>query len=143
MPGIPGPAGLAAFVGVKFGGYFLAGTILTKYVSAIPSSALKIAIVRTFLGLLLGPPTTLAWLWIVGLAAWRGSWLDSGYVLYVGLGIVRVLVWALVLLVLSERQLYPTSRLWLHALLCAIWSCLLDWPAYKLADLAPGRIPIC
>ncbi len=143
MAGIPGPAGLVVFVGIKFGGYFLAGTVLKKYVPAIQSSPLKIAAIRVFLGLLLGPPTTLAWLWMVGLVRWSGSWLDSGYVLYAGLAIIRVFVWAFVLFMVSDRKQYPTSQLWFHAVLCAIWSCLLDWPGYKVADLAPGRIGIC
>ena len=57
MPGgLPGPAGAAVFVGIKFAGYFLAGRVLTKYVPAVQSSALKIATVRTALGVLLGPP---------------------------------------------------------------------------------------
>jgi hypothetical protein len=144
MPGgLPGPVGLVVFTGVKFGGYFLAGTVLRKYVPAIHSSALKIAVGRTVLGLILGPPVTITWMWMVGLPAWSGSWLDSGYVFYAGLGVVRVFVWALVLLVVSEHKQSPASRFWLHAFLCALWSCLLDVPGYALALIAPGRISIC
>jgi len=144
MPGgLPGPAGMAAFVGIKFGGYFIAGKVLTRYVPAIKGSALKIAAVRTGLGVLLGPPLTLLWMWIAGLATWQGSWLDSGYALYAGLFLMRVLVWALVLFMLSKRTECPLGSLWFHALLGALWSCLLDWPGYKLADIAPGRIPFC
>jgi hypothetical protein len=43
MPGIPGIPGLVVFVGVKFGGYILAGWALKKMQPAIRSSAVKIA----------------------------------------------------------------------------------------------------
>jgi hypothetical protein len=49
----PGPVGFAAFVGVKFGGYVLAGMALKKLQPTITSSALKIAAARTGLGVLL------------------------------------------------------------------------------------------
>ena len=144
MPGgLPGPAGAAVFVGVKFVGYALAGKVLIKYVPAIQSSALKIAAVRTVLGVILGPAVSLLWLWVVGLAALRGSWADSGYVWYAGLVLIRVVIWAFVLFVLSKRAEYPTGRLWLLAALCAAWSCVLDLPGYALANIAPGRLTIC
>jgi hypothetical protein len=141
--GLPGAAGIAVFVGVKFGGYFLAGKVLNTYVAAIRSPAWKIAAVRTILGVILGPPMTLSWMWLVGLAEWPGSRLRSGYVLYAGLAVIRVFVWAFVLFVFSERKEYPASRLWFHAVLCAAWSCLLEWPGYKLADITPGKITVC
>jgi len=143
LDGIPGPIGVAAFLAIKFGGYYLAGTILRRFVPAIRSSALNIALARTGLGVVLGPPVTLTWLWMIDQAMWSGSWLDSGYVFYVGLGLVRVLVWALILFFVADRKQYPASRLWFHAFLCALWSCLLDLPGYALAAIAPGKFSIC
>jgi hypothetical protein len=144
MPsGLPGPAGAAVFVGIKFAGYFLAGKVLVKCVAAVQSSALKIASLRTVLGVVLGPAISIFWLWLVSLAAWRNSWADSGYVWYVGLALARILIWAFVLFVFSRRSEFPAARLWLVALLCAAWSCLLDLPGYALANLAPGRLTIC
>ena len=61
MPGaIPGLPGLAAFAGIKFGGYILAGLALRKVQPAITAGAIKMAATRTGLGILLGPPLMLA-----------------------------------------------------------------------------------
>ena len=60
----PGPVGVAAFVGVKFGGY--AGMAPEK-LQPTSDAAVKIAGARTGLGILLGPPTTLLGALLMGL----------------------------------------------------------------------------
>jgi hypothetical protein len=137
--GIPGPLGAAAFVSFKFGGYLLAGAALKELQPAITASALKIAAARTGLGVLLGPLFTIGAAWLASLFAPD----TSLHGVYSILFLVRILIWGLVLFFFSKRVDLPASRLWLLALVGAIWSSLLDWPGYKLAIISPGRIPIC
>ena len=140
MPGgIPGPLGAAAFVSLKFGGYLLAAAALKKLQPAITASALKIAAARTGLGVLIAPLFTAATVWLASLFAPDASL----YGVYAILCCVRILIWALVLFFFSKRADLSVLRLWLLALVGAIWSSLLDWPGYKLAIISPGRIPIC
>jgi hypothetical protein len=102
MPAIPGPAAFAAFVGVKFGGYILAGTALRKLQPAITASSIKIAAVRTGLGVLLGPPITLAA--IIALEHFTHPSPDSSTLaLYPFLFSLRILIWALVIFHFYER----------------------------------------
>jgi hypothetical protein len=139
----PGPLGFAAFVGVKFGGYALAGIALKKLQPAITSSALNIAAARTGLGVVLGPPITLLGGMILGLL-FAGARDDlSTYFAYAFLWPLRILIWALVLHMFTRRTDLSASRLWSYAALGAVWSCLLDWPGLKLAMVAPGKIPVC
>lgn len=139
----PGPLGFAAFVGVKFGGYALAGIALKKLQPTITSSALKIAAARTGLGIVLGPPITLLGGMILGLL-FAGVRNDvPTYFAYALLWPLRILIWALVLYIFARRADLSASRFWGYAALGAIWSCLLDWPGFKLAMVAPGKIPIC
>ena len=143
MPGIPGPAGFAAFTGVKFVGYWIAGDVMTRHVAAIQASRLKIAVVRTILGIVLGLPTTFAWVWIASFFLRGGSSPATLYVAYTGLVAVRIVIWAFVLFVFSSRSAYPTGRLWFHAALCGAWSCLLDLPGLFFSFMAPGATAIC
>ena len=139
----PGPLGFAAFVGVKFGGYALAGITLKKVQPTITSSALKIAAARTGLGVVLGPPITLLGGMIFGLL-FAGVRTDmSTYVAYFFLWPLRILIWVLVLCIFARRADLSASIFWSYAALGAIWSCLLDWPGFKLAMVAPGKIPVC
>jgi len=139
----PGPVGFAAFVGVKFGGYALAGIALKKLEPTITSSALKIAAVRTGLGIVLGPPITLLGGMILGLL-FAGLRTDMPtYVAYVFLWPLRILIWALVLYLHQGQRDLSAGRFWSYAALGALWSCLLDWPGFKLAMVAPGKIPVC
>jgi len=50
----PGPLGLAAAAGVKFAGYAAAAVALKKIEPVISASAMKIAGIRTGLGIVLG-----------------------------------------------------------------------------------------
>jgi hypothetical protein len=139
----PGPLGFAAFVAVKFGGYALAGIALKKLQPAITSSALKIAAARTGLGVVLGSPITLLGGMILGLL-FAGVRSDvPTYFGYLFLWPLRILIWALVLHVFTRRTDLTTSRFWSYAAIGAMWSCLLDWPGFKLAMVAPGKIPVC
>jgi hypothetical protein len=139
----PGPLGFAAFVGVKFGGYALAGIALKRLQPAITSSALKIAAARTGLGVVLGPPMTLLGGMILGLL-FAGVRDDvPTYFAYAFLWPLRILIWALVLYIFTRRTELSASKFWGYAALGALWSCLLDWPGFKLAMVAPGQIPVC
>jgi hypothetical protein len=138
----PGPVGLAAFVGVKFGGYALAGIALKKLQPTITASAIKIAAARTGLGILLGPPMTLLGAFLMGLLFRSGS--DAPiYGSYVFLFLVRVLVWALIILIFVDRSVTPRSTPWTYAVVGAVWSCLLDLPGLWLAVISPGTVAVC
>jgi hypothetical protein len=139
----PGPLGFAAFAGVKFGGYVLAGVALKKLQPTITAGVAKIAATRTGLGILLGPPMTLLGVFVMGFLFPNPSSNLPSYLSYALLLFVRVLVWGLVIFVFTKRTDLPRSRLWTYAILGAFWSCLLDWPGFKLAMVAPGQIPVC
>jgi len=144
MPGaIPGLPGLAAFAGIKFGGYVLAGIALKKLQPTITASVVKIAATRTGLGILLGPPMTLLGAFIIGLLFSSAKSDMSAYVGYMILLLVRVLVWGLLVFIFAKRSDLSRTNLWLYAVAGALWSCLLDWPGFKLAMIAPGQIPVC
>jgi|SRR5271165_5621712 len=147
FPGIPG---FVAFAGVKFGGYYLAGMTLRKWQPLITASALKIAATRTGLGILIGPPLTLA----MGFAASEMfPHLDANSNTIVNtlanLGafgfvyVLRVLIWALVLRIFSKGFELLRSTFWKYSALGAVWSFVLDLPGIGLALIAPGQIPIC
>ena len=141
---LPGPAGLAAFVGIKFGGYALAGLALKKLQPSITSTAVKIAAVRTGLGVVLGPPITLLGGVVLGvLFASVKTDTPGVYFVYALLLPVRILVWALVVYMFTRRTDLSASKLWGYAAIGAVWSCLLDWPGFKLAMVTPGKIPLC
>jgi len=143
VPGaIPGLPGLAAFAGVKFGGYVLAGIALRKLQPAITASAVKIAAARTGLGILLGPPVTIAA--IAMLEHFASPRSDSSLLLlYPWLFALRVLIWALVIFIFTKQSRLPESKLWGYACGGALWSCLLDLPGIGLAIISPGQVPIC
>jgi len=143
MPGaIPGLPGLAAFAGIKFGGYFLAGIVLRKVQPSITASALKIAAARTGLGVLVGPPVTVAE--IVILNHFSPAHHDSALLgLYPWLFALRVTIWALVIFIFTRQFRLPGSKFWSYACAGAVWSCLLDFPGVELALISPGQTPIC
>jgi hypothetical protein len=137
----PGPAAFAAVVGVKFGGYVLAGVALKRLEPAITASSVKIAAARTGLGILFGPPVTFAI--FLALQPLKLADNTSSYVFYPFLYALRVLIWAWVILLFVKNLNLPKSTLWKYATAAALWSCLLDLPAYGLAIISPGQIPIC
>jgi hypothetical protein len=139
----PGPLGFASFVAVKFGGYALAGITLKKLQPTITASVVKIAATRTGLGIVLGPPMTLLGAFFVGLFIPYARSNMPSYTAYIFLLPVRVLVWGLVVFVFTMRSDLSRSKLWGYAIMGAVWSCLLDWPGFKLAMIAPGQIPVC
>jgi hypothetical protein len=141
MPGqIPGLPGFAAFVGVKFGGYILAGLALKKVEPTITAGVLRIATTRTIFGVILGPIVTIASLPLVDRLSHNRL---PGYTPYILLGMLRILVWALVISLLPRKLEISAGRLWTLALAGAVWSCLLDIPGYYLAVLSPGKFSIC
>jgi hypothetical protein len=144
MPGaIPGLPGLAAFAGIKFGGYVLAGWALKKVQPAITASTVKMAATRTGLGILLGPPLMLAAIYAMETLMPHSQSAAPGVLLYVYLFTVRLLVWALVIYLFTKNLDIPRSRWWRYAAVGAVWSCLLDLPGFGLALVAPGQITIC
>lgn len=136
----PGPVDLGAFVAVKFAGYVLAGLALKKLYPAIVAAPTKIAAVRTGLGILIGPVWLLAFAGVVDAMHWDS---DSKVLPYLALICIRVLVWALVIWMFLRKTAESRRYLWVNAGAGAIWSCLLDLPAFFLLNIAPGRIPIC
>ena len=139
----PGPLGFAAFAGLKFGGYVLAGIALRKLQPAITASAVKIAAARTGLGILLGPPITFAAIAAIEHFRRPGGSDESTLALYPFLFALRVLIWALVIFLFARRTGLPEGKLWTFAMLGALWSCALDLPGFGLAMISPGRIAIC
>jgi hypothetical protein len=151
VPGtLPGFLGVAVFGGIKFVGYSLAVSGLKKFEPVITSPATIIAAVRTGLGFILGPLTTISLGFLIGiifsrLGASPGSSNSSSPMVYIYalLFIVRIFVWALVLFLFTRKAPLPRSSFWLYALLGAIVSSLLDWPGYALAIAAPGQLTFC
>ena len=140
---VPGPVGVAAFVGVKFGGYVLAGIALKKLQPTINASAVKIAGARTGLGILLGPPMTLLGALLMGLLVPQTSSNVPAYGSYVSLLLVRVLVWAFIIFIFTKRSVTARSAIWTYAFAGAVWSGLLDLPGFGLAMISPGKIVVC
>jgi hypothetical protein len=117
VPGtIPGVLGVVAFGGIKFVGYSLAVSGLKKVEPTITASATKIAVVRTGLGILLGPLASILFVYLLGFIVSRfapsSPLLHSGSpmpVLYGILFFVRIFVWAFVLFLFTKnaRFRYP------------------------------------
>jgi hypothetical protein len=136
----PGPLGLGAFAAVKFCGYALAGVVLRKLYPAIVAAPAKIAAVRTALGVAIGPVLLLLFAGLAAAVHWDSN---SNVVPYLVLAFIRVLVWALVIWIFLRNTAESRRYLWVNAGVGAIWSCLLDLPAFFLLNIAPGKIPIC
>ena len=135
----PGPLGLVAFIGVKFGGYVLAGLALKKAYPGIVAGATTIAAVRTGLGLLLG-----LCFWILSLKLLAGSKLFNDTLIPYGWLIgLRIVVWAVVISIFVRAAEGSISKFLLFSGLGALWSSLLDVPGILLAIVSPGRIPVC
>jgi hypothetical protein len=144
VPGaVPGLPGLAAFAGIKFGGYVLAGLALRKVQPAIHASAVKMAATRTALGILVGPPLMLAAIYAMETLLPNSHSAAPAVLLYAYLFTVRLLVWALVIFLFTKNLGMPRSQSWRYAGVGAVWSCLLDLPGFGLALVAPGQITIC
>jgi hypothetical protein len=144
VPGhIPGPLGYAAFAGVKFGGYVIAGVVLKKLVPAITAGAVKIAAARTGLGLVIGPLVTFGMAALMFHFNRNASDASSLWPLYGFLFVIRVVIWAGVIGLFTRGLDFAESKLWGYAAAGAAWSCLLDLPGFGLALISPGQTPIC
>jgi hypothetical protein len=147
---IPGVLGVAAFGALKFAGYSAAVWGLKKIEPSVTAGVAKIAAVRTGLGFLAGPPATFLGSYFVdhvfspydNLPYPANSYVHNGFI-YGVLFLVRILVWALTLLLFTKKAPLSRPRFWLYAFLGAVVSSLLDWPGYALAIRAPGNIVIC
>ena len=148
--------GLLAFVafsGLKFGGYVLAGFFLKKLQPAIVDSAIKIATVRTGLGIVLGPLFFLGYFSLLNSRFPDATKGPPDYLLFLYYPVliaVRVCVWALVIYfatqemgLVSPEKALGTRKLWLYSGCGALWSCALDLPAVALAWVPLRQIPFC
>ncbi|HET8925382.1 MAG TPA: hypothetical protein VFN26_20535 [Candidatus Acidoferrum sp.] len=140
---IPGPAGVAVFVGIKFTGYFFAVKGLKLLQPVITAGAAKIAGMRTAVGLVLGAPLTFLIGFGTSALSIRLADYNSFFAFYASLVIARILIWALVIYWFARKTEMPRRWIWPYAFLGAILSSLLDWPGYGLAVLTPGKIVIC
>jgi hypothetical protein len=141
MPGmIPGPIGFAAFAGVKFAGYTLAGTILRRTYPAETASAVKIAATRTVLGLALGIAHVAFWGWFFGRNVDAKV---QGTAFIVGLVILRLMLWSAIIWLFCDRRWEHPLRLLGYAVAGTAFSFLLDVAGLALAFVAPGKIPFC
>jgi len=145
VPGtLPGYLGVVAFAGTKFVGYSLCLSALKKFEPGIVAAATKIAAVRTGLGFILGLPATFLGLFLSSAVIFRSGYSPfQNTVTYGVLFIARIFVWALVLFLFTRKAPLSRSSFWLYAVLGAIISCLLDWPGYALAIVAPGKFVFC
>jgi hypothetical protein len=151
VPGtLPGYLGVAAFAGIKFAGYSLAVSSVKHFEPTIVAAAMKVAAVRTGLGVILGPPLTLLIVFLISLVFVRPgtspsspNWSPHMPEIYGLLFIVRILVWAFVLFLFTNKSPLPRSKFWLYAFVGALVSSLLDLPAYALALAAPGKVVFC
>ena len=140
----PGPASFAAFVGVKFGGYCLAGWTLRKLESGVSARVVTIAATRTGIGILAGPLTFFASMWAVARFNINiESTRSMIFGIYVPLFILRVIVWGFVVWLFCRRPPIDMPRLLKYAGAGAVWSCILDLVGISLALIAPGRITVC
>jgi len=106
----------------------------------LPAAPVKIAAVRTLLGVVLGPALLLGFAAVLAAKHWDA---DANVLPYLALIGIRVLVWALVIWIFLRPAAESRRYLWAYASAGALWSCLLDIPAVFLLEIAPGRIPIC
>jgi hypothetical protein len=151
VPGtLPGYLGVAAFAGIKFVGYSLAVSGIKQFEPTIVAAAMKVAAVRTGLGVILGPPLTLLIVFLISLVFVRSdtspsspNWSPHMPKIYGLLFIVRIFVWAVVLFLFTNQSPLPKSKFWLYAFVGALVSSLLDLPGYALALAAPGKVVFC
>ena len=139
----PGAPGFVAFAGVKLAGYYLAGAALKRWQPAISASALKIAGTRTGLGILIGPPLTLAMLFGTEKLVSKSTEYLFTIAAFTFIYVLRVFIWALVLRIFTKQIPLLPGTLWKYALLGGVWSYALDLPGIGLALISPGQIPIC
>ena len=138
--GYPGPLGLVAFVGVKLGGYVLAGLALKKAYPAIVASAVKIATIRTGLGIFLG-----ACFWFLSFKYLTSSpaFNETPLIPYGWLMALRIVIWALVISIFigkaegSYFEILAVLNFGIYLVVPVGCSRIL------LAVISPGRIPVC
>lgn len=131
-----------AFAGVKFCGYIFAGIVLKKLQPTSTAGSIKIAATRTALGIVLGVPMALFGAFVRGLLFPSPGAKLPAYGAYVFLFLVRGLIWALIIFVITKRSVITPSTTWAYAAVGAVWLCPLDLPGFGLASISPGRIPI-
>ena len=135
MPFGPAPLGFAYFVGVKFVGYSMAGSVLNRACRTTRPRPLVFGAARTALGVAAGVA--------FGFVASRFS-LDPGSVQFlVALAPVRFGEW-LLMLWLFYRSSGMTGGLWAASSLCGgLWSYALDLPAIWAMFIPPGGSWVC
>lgn len=144
MPGcIRGIGGIIAFAGARFGGCYLAGRTQRKREPPIAAGALKIAVTRTRLGMLAGPPVTMRLAYAMAhFPPQVNSHLQIFGSLYAFRYALPVLVPALVICLFTRQIGLPEARLRSYAAFRAVCSSLLDLPGLGMAVISPGQIAI-
>jgi hypothetical protein len=139
---VPGPMGFAAFAGVKFAGYSVAGSVLRCVYPATIAHSLTIGITRTVAGLALG---------IVHVALWQmflsrsSNSSDSRMALwfFLSLLVLRLIIWTFIVWFFCDRKWDQLRRTLISALAGTALSFLLDFLGVALALVSPGQIPFC
>ena len=111
-----------------------AALALEKIEATIASSILKIAGLRTGLGILLGIPATMLGGFLLSIAQTNVNNVE----LYLLLAAVRIASWLLPLSIFTKQ-----IQLWPQAIAGSAWSCLFEWPAFKWAVAVPGQLHLC
>lgn len=139
MPAGPGPIGFAAFVGVKFVGYTVAGWYLNRTYASKSHGSLTIGAARTALGVGVGVSYGLAWM---GLGRFIGS-SPVGWLFYPLLIPIRIVEWGLLLKWFFEPRFLESPRSWKAAAGGTVWSFALDAIGLLTAWVVPGGFWVC
>ena len=142
MPAGPGPIGFAAFTGVKFLGYSVAGSVLTNVFQS-GRSAWLVGLARTGIGLVAGTLFGGMWLLIrtVSINKWP-EWLAAS--VFFGLLIpIRLAEWSLLIHFFFDRGLVQRARDLKVASVGSAWSFVLDGVGILSAFVIPGGFWVC
>ena len=142
MPGGPGPLGFAAFTGVKFLGYAVAGSVLTNVFQS-PRNAWLVGLARTGIGLAAG--TLFGGIWILSGALFHNRWPGwAAALLFFGLLIpIRLAEWSLLIHFFFDRGLVQRARDLKFAATGSAWSFVLDAVGIVSAFVIPGGFWVC
>lgn len=142
MPAGPGPMGFAAFTGVKFLGYSVAASVLTK---AFQSSrnAWLVGLARTGIGLVAG--TLFGGTWFLLSRRFDNKWPDwVAASVFFGLLIpIRLAEWSLLIHFFFDRGLVQRVKDLKFATLGSAWSFVLDGIGIVSAFVVPGGFWVC
>jgi len=107
---------------------------LEKIEATIASSILKIAALRSGLGILLGIPATMLGGFLLSIAQPTVNNVEP----YLLLAAVRIAIEFLPLSIFTKQ-----IQLWLLAIAQSAWSCLFEWPAFRWTVAVLGQLRLC